>query len=312
MYKESPKENNFGFLRASNSIHKLLDKNLYRYSGETITHYTDLLGLHGIIESKGFWLSDHRFLNDSKEFENGRVLTETLLEKLSQKYRYQNFSHILIDAIKYINQYKEQAHYICSFSKYSNNLDQWRSYANNGKGISITFNNKQGLSHFNIIPIMNIFEVIYNYKEQSKILISIIRKYNDEYMSDIKHGNPINLFTWVEQMSLDLIYFFLNFKHSEFESEKEVRIVTRHSKLSEFKDLKHRVSQNCIIPYLNSNDLYCEKVYEYIGDDRLPIKEIHIGPAANQEITKRSIEGYLLSKGYDQVKILKSEIPYRG
>jgi len=312
---KSPKDCQFGFLRAKFDFEhraKHFDTDLFFYSGESINHYTDLKGLFGIIESGGFWLSDHRFLNDSEEFKNGKNLASDILEALSNKKRHKEFSLILAEACKFLNSYEEQASYICSFSKDKDSLDQWRSYANDGKGISITFDNTmRSSSHFFIMPIMALSKVIYNDKEKSKIILRTIRKFKKEYLLDIEHENSIDIKEWGSQMSEYLAVEFMNFKHPAFESEKEVRLIVDTHYLNHFKGVKYRVSEDRITPYLTSKDLYNDVFKKDNGNFLLPIKEIHVGPTANQEMAIRSITEYMRSKGYKEVKILKSSVPYR-
>ena len=40
---------------------------------DEIFHYTDLNGLKGILEGRGFWLSEAKFLNDEEELKNGKI-----------------------------------------------------------------------------------------------------------------------------------------------------------------------------------------------------------------------------------------------
>lgn len=316
MNHEAPLENKFGFLRAEFDYKyksKHFDNDLFSYSGPMISHYTDLNGLYGIIESGGFWLSDHRFLNDSEEFENGRKLTKNILERLSKKYRYSNLNEILNETIARIENYCEKAYYICSFSKKGDSLDQWRSYASNGQGISITFDNsKKSLSHFFAMPILSASKVIYDDSEKAKILLRIIRKYQHEYRVDKKHGYDNDTKDWVDSLSTWLAMEFINFKHHEYSSEEEIRLIVATDHLNHFNGVKHRVSKNTIVPYINSKDIYDSSFLEHGGTELLPILEVRVGPAANQELTAKSIEEYLSQKGYMSVKVIQSNVPYRG
>jgi hypothetical protein len=307
-----------GFLRAKfdfEHMAKHFDIDLFCYSGSTISHYTDLNGLFGIVESGGFWLSDHRFLNDSEEFENGRNITRKILDKLATKKRHYAFSEILKKSSCFLGSHKEKACFVCSFSKDPDNLDQWRAYAGGDQGISITFDNtRKSLSHFFIMPIMTVSKVIYDDKEKTKIIIRILKKYEDEYKTDKRLDNHIDIDDWAEEMSKQLTLNFLNFKHHAYESEKEVRVIVASSQLKYFKGqkLKHRVGKDRIIPYISSSDLYDDQFYKHFENKLLPIKEVRVGPTVNQEMTILSIEEYLMEKGYNQTKVIKSILPYRG
>lgn len=310
----SPKKCRFGFLRAAfNRSSKYFDMDLFFYSGETISHYTNLNGLYGIIESGGFWLSDHRFLNDIEEFENGRKLTRNLLEDLLEKERYSNFSEVLNETINQLDAYREPPYYVCSFSKKADSLDQWRSYANNGQGISITFDNtRKSLSHFHVMPILSVSKVLYDDHSKVKIILRTIRRYKNEYLNDLEYENPINIEDWGFNLSNHLAFEFINFKHSEYSSEEEIRMAVSSSYLHHFSGIKHRVGKDRIIPYITSKDIYNDSFVEHLGTDKLPIIEVRVGPAVNQSITAKSIEEYLICKGYDSVKVIKSNVPYRG
>lgn len=311
----SPEECTLGFLRAqfNRGNPKHFDMDLFFYSGETISHYTDLSGLYGIVESGGFWLSDHRFLNDTEEFENGRKLTKNLLRKLIAKSRYSGFKEVLSETISQLENYSEQPYFVCSFSKKPDSLDQWRSYASNGQGISITFDNtRKSLSHFFAIPILSVSKVLYDDREKLKLILRTIRRYRKEHLVDLEYGNRIDLEDWGSEMAKCLAIEFINFKHPEYSSEQEIRMAVSSSHLNHFKGIKHRVGKDRIIPYITSKDIYNESFEEHLGTDKLPITEVRIGPTSNQDMTAKSIEEYLIYKGYDSIKVIKSDVPYRG
>jgi hypothetical protein len=286
---------------------------LFHYSGDTISHYTDLCGLYGVVESGGFWLSDHRFLNDTEEFENGRKLTIDLLQILEGKHRYNNFKEVLIETRSQLESYSEQPYFICSFSKKPDSLDQWRSYGGNGQGISITFDNtRKSLSHFFAMPILSVNKVLYDDSEKKKLILRTVRRYNKEYLVDLEYENYIDIEHWSDHLTRQLAMEFINFKHSEYVSEQEIRMAVSSCHLKHFQGIKHRVGKDRIIPYITSKDIYDESFEKRLGTNKLPITEVRIGPTVNQEMTARSIEMYLINKGYGGVKVIKSNVPYRG
>lgn len=309
----SPTKNRFGFLRARYDMEyhrRFFDIDLAFYSGETLSHYTDLNGLFGIVESGSFWLSDHRFLNDKEEFENGRKLTISLLNALAKKPLYKTFASILNGAARYLMQHKETPSYLCSFSKVSDSLEQWRSYGKNGQGVSIVF--KNSASHFSLLPILHVSKVVYKDSEKIRILISLIRKYRIEHGIDVAHANHIDEDDWSSEIARWLAMNFINFKHPSYESEQEIRLLASGEHLSHFSGLKHRVGQYGIIPYLCAGDQY-DSYSKSSGASRLlPIVEVKVGPAVNQDVLVLSIDTYLKNKGYKDILVTKSEIPYRG
>jgi len=314
-----PTERTLGFLRAQERLAQTRNpnQNLSYYFGKKITHYTDLNGFYGIVESGGFWLSDHRFLNDREEFENGRKLTASLLKSLINKPHYSQFKDVLSDTISKISAYCEDPYYICSFSKKADSLDQWRSYSSDGQGISITFaHSRKKLGHLYAQPIISVKQVVYNDKAKVKLLLRIVRSYRKEFLVDLDTNQP-RFFkgfidAWGDELSRQLTVEFINFKHPEYSSEEEVRIAVQSGHLNHFNGVKHRVGKDWIIPYITSKDIYDKQFEELSGTDKLPIIEVRVGPTSNQAMTTKSIEEYLSYKGYKNIQIIKSNVPYRG
>lgn len=304
-----------GFIRAKFDHEyrsKHFDIDLFSYRGKTISHYTDLGGLYGIVESNGFWLSDHRFLNDAEEFENGRKVTIRLLERLSRRHLYRNFRAVLEQSSSILGGYQETAYYVCSFSRDSDSLEQWRSYAQNGKGICITFDNIKGNPFFHLMPVISAGKIVYDDSEKVRIILRRVWKFNLEYNRDLLAGTRFDDSDWARELAESLAVEFIQFKNESYRSEQEIRLIASHTHLHHFKGLKHRVGRERIIPYLCTRDLYDDSFVKVTGQEQLPIVEIRLGPAANQEITMRSVTEYLRSRGYDKVQVTRSQVPYRG
>lgn len=304
-----------GFLRAqADSSYKLkhFDIDTFIYQGSELAHYTNLNGLLGIIESNGLWLSDHRFLNDSEEYHNGKLLVLKLLDRVLNKKRYHHFKKILQDTINELKEMKENIYYVCSFSTQKDNLDQWKGYALNDDGIAIVFENntnQQSFGHFCMLPMMTPSKVIYSDLVKCKILLRTIRKYAFEYKKDKNEKRyEKNLDEdWARELAKHLSLEFINFKNSSYQSESEIRLAITGRWIEEFT-LKHRVSNNRIIPYINLSEEYTK----HMNNEKLPIKEIIVGPISKQNIMIKSIEEYLKNMGYNSVKVTKSQVPYRG
>lgn len=177
----------FGLLRARFDAPYYLphfDGERILFSGDRLTHYTDLHGLMGVIDAGGFWLSDHRFLNDSEEFENGRRLTLGLLDRLMKRIRYRLFRPVLEGVREHLATYQEDAYFIGSFSQAEDSLEQWRAYGRDGQGVALTFDLKAGRRWFTVLPLMTARRVIYDDRQKARILLMQIRKYALEYQRD--------------------------------------------------------------------------------------------------------------------------------
>jgi hypothetical protein len=317
MTKTSAPFPEFGYQRAahgSRDSRERADGGWFGPADTGLTHYTSMKGLVGIIESGGFWLSDHRFLNDSEEYHNGRKLVLSLLERLLDKKRHRPFRSVLAKTATILEHEMEPAQYVCAFSTKPDSLDQWRAYAPGEQGVAITFDSapRNGRSHFVVAPAMALRRIIYRVDIKTTILIRTIARFAREFAADIGMDTPTDHDTWAEWLADSLAMEFIAFKHNSYESEAETRMVVPNSHASKFNDIHHRVTKNKIVSYLHSADLYTETFKEDMGSDLLPVREIRVGPTVNQQVTRRSIEEFLRHTGYGHVPVLESDIPFRG
>lgn len=307
----------FGFLRAQidrGYKFKGFDWDCFAYDGPFLVHYTNLKGLLGIIESDGFWLSDYRFLNDSEEYFNGCRMAKDLIVKISSKPRNKYFSSILGKVFEKLSEKPNKTYFVCSFTKLTDSLEQWRGYANSNDAVAIIFKNKQSLeiSHFACLPVFSPQKVIYDDSVKCKRLLRVISKYSIEFRKDLAAGVRIHEDAWSDRLAIDLTEEFMIFKNSAFSAEQEIRLVVSERDISHFKGVKHRVVGGKIIPYISSSDLYDEGFIERNGTKQLPIIEIIVGPTANQIITIDSLKVFLSNSGYPNVNVKPSAVPYRG
>lgn len=320
--KFDPKRDGFGFLRAQEASTAYTCNSLghdwFFYSGSTLAHYTNLQGMVGIVEAGGFWLSDIRFLNDSEEFDNGRLLARELIESLVKRPRHRLFSAVLKTTLELLGQQVQEPYYVASFSKKADSLEQWRAYANGNDGVSLVFENEfksKGLCHFAVLPLLRPTMAIYEEAKKRRVTLNAISRFSLEYRKDLAAGEKI--FTsdphlWAEHLIGALSHAFLTFKHQSFEAEDEVRVVAHFSQAKTFGGIKHRVRNGRVIPYLSSSSLYDDEFVKAGGSQKLPLREVIVGPIAKQDVTIQSIKVFLKNSGYENVLVRPSQVPFRG
>lgn len=313
------KDIEFGMLRAEFSVqNKYLKKfaqHLF-FSQDILYHYTDLNGLTGILQNKGFWLSEAKYLNDKEELYNGCNLTIELIESLINKKRYLSFQEVLLKTISLLKNNEFKNYYITSFSSKADDLEQWRAYSKNGNGVCIGFNTKEktNFPHFMLGPVWMLHKVIYDDNIKCRILHLIIFKYFYEFKQDLeKNSKYIDIDDYAESLSQSLIHTFINFKNKAFEQEKEVRLVCKVQDIKrDFYKKNYRIINNIIVPYVCTYEVILNnKDGSKFEVDSLPISEIFVGPIINQEITIESIKNFTSDLGYKNI-VKSSKIPYRG
>lgn len=110
-------------------------------------HYTSKEGFLGIIKNKTLWATEILFMNDSKE---SKIPFEILLKLLSEeknsdiRKKIEDAQNVTkINIFDFYKAFEGFNTYVISFSEKQNDLNQWRSYGENGSGFCIEFNTNQ-------------------------------------------------------------------------------------------------------------------------------------------------------------------------
>jgi hypothetical protein len=238
-------------------------------------HYTDASGLMGILKNGSLWATNAGYLNDSLEFEAGRVIYSELFGK---------------ETGEILDRFSANKFYVVCFSSEGDLLSQWRGYANNGVGYSIGFNGKdlkKGRHKYE-----KLIKVGYKNEVFKRKIEKLYNKASDLHDIAGKNVDALN----------DFLFAFLTYKNPRFFEEREHRLIL--SGRSGLK-IEFRARSGLIIPYIN-----IEIAKE---DNILPIAEIIIGPNLDFNMAKYSLELLLKLNGYDpkKINIRKSETSYR-
>lgn len=101
-------------------------------------------------------------------------------------------------------------------------------------------------------------------------------------------------------------------KDAAFEDEREFRVVVTAS--PDWKFVRYRASSFGLTPYVElaakpgSNDMDFEPA---AGKENLPIRKVMIGPTSHQKRQRESLRNLLDARGYRDVEIEVSSIPFR-
>jgi hypothetical protein len=264
--------------------------NLQLTSG-LVYHYTGADAISKIIQNDTLWVSEKGFLNDIYEFSYPLSIRHELLALCNESNKKD-----LLDFADGIIKYK---FYIFSLSTDADSMPLWSEYCS-CKGYCMGLDINELIDKFQAknIPFIH-GKVIYNKKRQEKLVqeetdyvrefineINMFKRWNDE------EGKIASAMASIEKLS----HFF---KKPVYRSEKEYRFVFAVRK----KDgivTKFRDKNGIIIPYIEIDKL-----------NKLPIKEIIIGPKNDIDMAKQDIENLLKSKQYENVSIKESEATLR-
>lgn len=265
---------------------------------ELLYHYTSFASLYGIMKNKEIWYGNTATMNDKSEvigFINR--LNKALEEELSSEHQEKRETFFTKMCDRLTGEYP----FALCFSRLKDNAAQWERYADNARGVCITFNAERFISliFHNFLGFGNVF-YDYNIKEHEHF--KIVKHYlcTDELISGF----------WNEKGLMDnILACGYSFKHESFKTEEEVRSSTfwnntpPHSKV-EFVSMNGRIKK---VLKLNLKELCSEECVEF--EDLF--EEVTIAPRSGQN--KYELVSFLESVGLEKLagNVKKSECPLR-
>lgn len=292
----------------------------------TIYHYTTADGVAGIIDKHEIWMSNTAFMNDSTElkmlshskdlFKDSDFINETVREEWHKWL-----------ATNKLFKNKPSDYYMASFSKEKDLLEQWRAYGN----FCIGFDAKKLSAKKRV----ELYRCLYTENEIRKWILKKekLDKWNDLDSDLVRKPAAFNLFDMAS----------MKYKNKHFKTEKEVRLITvsyynwtYYNSPEIYGDdfpihfrthpvygfpipyvklfLEDQITSHSEIPKESEDEMKGRKLKEEDAKPRklLPITEVIIGPMARQKEAKAACEILLSERGYKNVQVIESAIPYRG
>jgi DUF2971 family protein len=279
-------------------------------------HYTDAIGLHGIISSNALWATEAQFSNDLSELQYALETGLGVIEEVwRQKTNLGDWERLLCDYMKQIfgGSFPNFTQpYLVSFCEDGDLLSQWRAYSRRS-GFSIAFNPlKKGNSV--LVRCENGFrallkKVIYDpalQKARLRLLaerfIKLVNSLRESPSSDEGEGLQSELLLI---LILEMTDWVCSVKHTAFSEEREWRLVAFPKivdKDKSFDGVMIRPTPELLLPYM---------VLQPLPDERLPIVEIRCGPSRLQQESGKAVGVLLRRHGYPAIPISYSKIPLR-
>ena len=305
-------------------LKELLQAFSEQYTG-IVYHYTSADGIAGIISNHEIWMSNTAFMNDTTELRTLQDERNILKDNdFTNKYMRRAW-HDMQKSRSF-----EPNYYMASFSRVKDMLEQWRAYGS----FCIGFDSKK----LNLRKGVSLYSCLYRASDISKWILSRDRKK--------EWGNNSLKEEHKRLLAFSLLYIAsMKYKNENFKNEKEVRLITisNHNWFFEnspemYQDeLPIHVRQHPLygfpIPYVKffieedsdsrsdmkkvkekEMEMKVRKLKEESSKGRnlLPITEVIVGPVAYQKEAKAACEILLAERGYKNVKVTVSNIPYRG
>lgn len=272
---------------------------------DIIYQYTNIDALfNGIIvkePQKGgteicLWASNYLYMNDPSEIATGQEYVNKILKEYFVEDDGDKDIQDKMDDLDY---------YITSFSMTSDSLPMWGMYGKNGSGIALGFDRA-------IIEKTNpsLYRCTYLDQDLKDKVKSFCVKVKGEKITQKALSVVLIIALFAMLLNKDkkqneeflnafmpFLLFMIYAKAPAYKYEDEVRLLIHSDKDSV---IKFRTQNNLIVPYIEN----------YFPKEALKI--VLVGPTNDMKRTVKSIDRYLKHKGFNDVQIIKSEVPYRG
>lgn len=270
-----------------------------RSAFEPVYHYTGLAGFLGLLSSQEVWLSDYAYLNDVAELAHGAAVAE---EAYGEAAAARPVSRAMLKA-QGAPDFSDHRICVASFSADADSLGQWRAYGPIAVGMEL---NHASFGYANTVQIR---PVIYDRAIQHAMLRLFAHLNASAWERETRRERQRlrTLYSEGPDRLLDLVAFF---KNAGFADEREIRMV--HSENAAWVDglgvapapERFRASNGLIVPYVTTRDLHRDH------PDRLPLREVVIGPGPKAQSLVSGVQRVLSANGYD-IPVRISGVSYR-
>ncbi|AKP28225.1 conserved hypothetical protein [Leptospira interrogans serovar Manilae] len=267
-------------------------------SQQPLIHYTNGLGLNGILHSKTLKANHVSNLNDLSEILRSYHILVSILENIST-----NDPNLLLLIEKLKIQLNEKINskifpeiYIVSFSIKDDDLFLWRSYSTFNDAYALAFN-KAFLAAYAINDGAVLLQCVYD----EQIQFSILEQVTQLFFNNINLSISENLQIYLDDY-FRLIHVFVPYiKNSHFSQEEEIRLVLRNPKnLYQENRIKLGLNKGFFHKYVNIK-MYRDEVDTEFEHSLI---EIIIGPNSRSQIENNQFKNTLNKLINENVGIL--------
>jgi hypothetical protein len=241
------------------------------------------------------WATSSIFMNDAQEFVRGKDVIDNELRTFPDDEITRRMRLSIRDA-------DALGVYCTCFSAVDDDLSQWRGYGDDGFGVCIEFDLGKLVTGLDGIAYWLIYGKPREDATQRAVALNILSYIHSTIRRNLLHPDVTDaVYNEVrEQLTEIWPAVFLAFKHLDFSSEREFRIV--------YSEAVGRSLPTCyrpspIVPFVK---------LEMSGAEKLPITGIRLGPSISSDANVRSLTTALERLGLDHLKkrVKKSDIPY--
>ena len=278
---------------------------------DPLYHYTDMGGLLGIVNTQDIWLTSIFHLNDPSELGYGVEMALDIMKTEAERGP---------DVVKAFCDWMEHllvksggemfGFFVGSFSRESDDLGQWRAYADNGRGVAIglaprLFQVHADQTNVTLAEKVLVAQVIYdrdqclrNVGEAIRRAVDIIVLAEAEVTSQAQGREFLR--ELATQLAVAIFTYAVTCKHRAYKHERETRMLLVNQLDILAPIIETRTRGSTLVPFIRSP---------------LPVRsagaitQIMIGPAADN-LSDDAVRALLRRHGLPLDTVQQSDIPY--
>jgi hypothetical protein len=264
-------------------------------------HYTDLDGVAGILGTRSLWLSKVSTLNDTSEISLGVRRFKAQAEETAAELEPAEGAFVR-DAAAQLDSFRRTNICVGSFSEERDHLNQWRSYANDGRGIALGFDSHE-LRAMAYDHDVRLVRCIYDPRLHTRITKDLVALLLNAFRSarpqtQDEHRQLLAMFNTTFLLVAPVI------KDHHFGAENEWRLVSM-PRSPDDRQLTAILTGNLasvrfILPLCRSED-----VRSHI------ISSVTVGPTLDPENVADAVDVLARHQGFDIPQVRFSRVPYR-
>ena len=273
---------------------------------ELLFHYTNGVGLQGIVNARAIWVSDVEFLNDAQELQFGRhQLHHALIGQADAIAPVRNIGNaewsrasVMRVAAAHFSSDDSLAKsgyfsvYAACFCESPDLLSQWRGYAA-GNGFALGFERK-ALAKLQIEDgqgtLVELAQIKYGDPAIPPMIESVLAS-----VAPQPAGHPSVL--GYHRAATVVLPALAKVKHQAFVEEQEWRLIATSDVLTE---LSFRIGPGWIVPLYT-----CAFPVE-------ALRKVALGPGPNQLLRERGLRKLLAAHEFEHTEVASSRAPFRS
>ncbi len=274
-----------------------------------LQHYTDAIGLHGIVTNRHLRLTNISYLNDATEHQQAGVALRSALSSLvtsSKSSRHSQFYQYLEGRFEEASSFPrieiDKGTFVGCFSKKTDSLSQWRGYGRGEGGFCIVFRATQ-LWHAKqgsvLAPGYWLMPCDYDHER----MVQLFKNFIEEALSECLEMNssiPDDLIA--SKLATDVSWIGAGIKHPAFKEEEEWRLIYYG-----FNGAAPEI-------FFRENSTFTPYIKFPLGEkDQLLqlIEEVWVGPQRHADLAAAATRDFLRRELGGDVPVKVSKTPFR-